>query len=270
MTTQTALARLVFAALAVLAVGTGQQSRATRAAQDSEKQLPPLIRSVEGPDLFRAYCASCHGRDAKGNGPAASSLKATVPDLTMIPRNEKGDFPTERVRRIIQGEGIIASHGSREMPIWGPVFHQVESDVDWGNVRMENLVLYLESIQSIRTAQEDHGAKTSAGNVPSGEHLYEQLCASCHGNDLKGNGPAPPPFKDFPPDLTTLAKRHGGIFPAEYVANVLRNGVVLKAHGPPEMPTWGKDFKESYHLNEAQVPQRIKNLSGYIKSQQAK
>lgn len=253
--------------IAVVAAGTSSQSQAT---QDSDKQFPPLIRSVEGADLFRAYCASCHGKDAKGDGPAAPSLKATVPDLTMIPRNEAGDFPAARVKRIILGEGMISSHGSREMPIWGPVFHQVESDVDWGNVRLENLVKYLESIQSFSTTREDQGAKASAGNAPSGERLYKQLCSSCHGDDLKGNGPAPYPFNDFPPDLTQLAKRHGGVFPAKYVANVLRNGVVIKAHGPPEMPAWGVDFRESYHLNEAQVTQRINNLSDYIKSFQTK
>jgi hypothetical protein len=47
------------------------------------------------------------------------------------------------------GEEVIASHGSREMLIWGPIFHQVESDVDRGNVRLENLLKYLESIQAI-------------------------------------------------------------------------------------------------------------------------
>jgi mono/diheme cytochrome c family protein len=114
---------------------------------DSEKEFQNLIRSVEGPDLFRAYCASCHGKDGKGNGPAASALKATVPDLTLISKRNGGKFPVERIRRIIMGEGMIASHGSREMPVWGPIFHQVESDVDRGPVRLENLVKYLESIQ---------------------------------------------------------------------------------------------------------------------------
>lgn len=114
---------------------------------DPEKQFQNLIHSVEGPDLYRAYCASCHGKDGKGNGPAASALKATVPDLTRIASRNGGKFPVERVRRIIVGEGMIASHGSREMPVWGPIFHQVESDVDRGPVRLENLVKYLESIQ---------------------------------------------------------------------------------------------------------------------------
>jgi len=62
-----------------------------------------------------------------------------------------------RIRETILGEQVVVAHGSREMPIWGPIFHQVEGDMDWGNVRLENLVKYLESIQS-----------TSGPKVPSG------------------------------------------------------------------------------------------------------
>jgi mono/diheme cytochrome c family protein len=102
---------------------------------------------VEGPDLYRAYCASCHGRDATGQGPAAPAMKAAVPDLTSIARRNGGIFPHGRVRKIIAGDDEILSHGSREMPIWGPIFHQVERDRDWGLVRLENLSKYLESIQ---------------------------------------------------------------------------------------------------------------------------
>ena len=131
-------------ALAVVVLAAAQSQQPSGSAQPSV----PLIRSVEGPDLYRAYCASCHGKDGTGHGPVAPSLKATVPDLTRIAANNGGKFPAERVRRIIQGEGVIASHGSREMPIWGPVFHQVESDVDRGYVRLDNLIKYLESIQA--------------------------------------------------------------------------------------------------------------------------
>jgi hypothetical protein len=65
----------------------------------------------------------------------------------VIAKSNGGEFPVARVRRIIMGQGMIASHGSREMPVWGPIFYQVEADVDRGPVRMENLVKYLESIQ---------------------------------------------------------------------------------------------------------------------------
>lgn len=247
--------------------GIGKQNQT---APKVEERLPPLIRSTEGPDLFRAYCASCHGKNGKGSGPVAPALKATAPDLTVIARNNGGEFPLARVRRIIIGEGMIASHGSREMPVWGPIFHQIEVDVDWGNIRIENLVKYLESIQEIHSSHPEQGEKVPAENAATGEKLYKQLCASCHGNDLKGNGPAPYPFKDFPPDLTMLAKGRGGKFPDDYVLEVLRNGVVIQAHGPPEMPTWGADFRAGYHLNETEVALRITNLSNYIKSLQAK
>ena len=116
--------------------------------QASEKTKPePLIYSVKGPELFRVYCATCHGSDAKGGGPMASSLKTTVPDLTVLARKNQGQFPTQRVRKVIAGDQLPPSHGSGEMPVWGPIFHQIENDQDLGNVRLENLVKYLQSIQ---------------------------------------------------------------------------------------------------------------------------
>lgn len=102
------------------------------------------------PGLFRAYCASCHGADAKGNGPAAAALKTKVPDLTILSKNNGGEFPSAHVRKMIMGDDVVATHGSREMPIWGPVFHQIEWDVDRGYLRLENLVKYLESIQTVQ------------------------------------------------------------------------------------------------------------------------
>jgi mono/diheme cytochrome c family protein len=236
------------------------------AAQQTDQQFQQLIHSVAGPDLFRAYCASCHGSDAKGDGPAASALKTRVPDLTSLARNNGGKFPDARVRKTILGDDVIAAHGSREMPVWGPIFHQVEEDVDRGNVRLENLVKYLESIQSLGPPSAHSAAEASL----SGAQIYKQHCAACHGNDLKGNGPAPPPFKDRTPDLTTLAQRHEGKFPDAYVADVLHNGIAISAHGPAEMPIWGPTFKESEQLSSAQIDDRIAKLSAYIKSMQVR
>jgi len=140
---------LFIAVSAAVVSGTAAKAQtATRTTQEpNTSKEQTLIRSVEGADLYRAYCASCHGRNGKGNGPVASALKATVPDLTVIAKNNQGQFPVGRIRRIIMGDGMIASHGSREMPVWGPIFHQVEADVDRAPVRLENLVKYLESIQ---------------------------------------------------------------------------------------------------------------------------
>ena len=120
---------------------------APKTQEKTKEQLQQLIYSVKGPDLFRAHCAPCHGLDAKGDGPLASSLKAKVADLTVLTKNSGGQFPAARVRSTILGDDIVKSHGSREMPIWGPIFHQIEADQDFGNVRLQNLTKYIESIQ---------------------------------------------------------------------------------------------------------------------------
>jgi len=103
----------------------------------------------------------------------------------------------------------------------------------------------------------------------SGAELYKQHCVVCHGNDLKGSGPFPPPYRR-PPDLTTLSRRHGGKFPEAYASNVLRNGVKLPAHGPAEMPVWGVEFEATNGVDKTQVESRIRNLTNYIKSRQSK
>jgi mono/diheme cytochrome c family protein len=115
-------------------------------AQDSK-----LIDSIQGPDLFKAYCASCHGQDAKGKGPMAASLKAPPADLTRISIRNHGTFPLAHVEKIIAGEDQPASgHGSREMPVWGPIFSKVTHDVDLGRVRINNLARYLRNIQEMK------------------------------------------------------------------------------------------------------------------------
>jgi mono/diheme cytochrome c family protein len=127
------------------------------------------------------------------------------------------------------------------------------------------------SIVGLHAAQQEQTKKVpvTRPNSPSGAELYKEHCAVCHGNDLKGVGPAPAPYR-VPPDLTKLAQRHKGKFPDAYVADVLRNGVTLPAHGPAEMPAWGSDFREMNGLDKTQVELRIVNLTNYIKSRQAK
>jgi mono/diheme cytochrome c family protein len=114
----------------------------------SQKQYEQLIYSVRGPDLFHAHCAACHGPDGKGNGPAAGALKTKPADLTILAKNNGGNFPTQRVQKFISGDDpSLLAHGSREMPVWGPIFHQIEEDQDFGNVRLQNLIKYLGTIQ---------------------------------------------------------------------------------------------------------------------------
>lgn len=86
--------------------------------------------------------------DGRGKGPVSGALRQEVPDLTTLSRRNGGKFPVEQVKETIMGDGkLIPAHGSKDMPIWGPTFHEIEFDQDLGNVRLENVTRYLESIQ---------------------------------------------------------------------------------------------------------------------------
>lgn len=115
-----------------------------------QKTPRKLIASMEGKDLYLAYCASCHGKLGKGDGPVASALKAPLADLTTISKRNRGKFPREEMEKIILGEQKSArtAHGSDQMPVWGPVFSKVENDQDFGLVRVRRLMEYLMSIQA--------------------------------------------------------------------------------------------------------------------------
>lgn len=133
----------LIALAAMTAAGVARSEAQPPAARDQ-----PLIDSIRGDNLFRAYCASCHGEDAKGNGPLAGWLKVHPPNLTRIAARNGGKFPLERVDRIISGQEALASgHGTRAMPVWGPVFSEVSRDQDLGKVRIDNLARYLRGIQ---------------------------------------------------------------------------------------------------------------------------
>jgi len=103
--------------------------------------------AVQGALLYRNYCATCHGMAAKGNGPAAPALKTPPPDLTVMARNNDGKFPDLKVLHILENGTEVAAHGSKEMPIWGPIFRSMGPDRNLGRLRQVNLTDYLKSIQ---------------------------------------------------------------------------------------------------------------------------
>lgn len=104
----------------------------------------------------------------------------------------------------------------------------------------------------------------------SGRDMFKSYCAACHGRLARGGGPAAAELKTAPPNLTTLAKRHDGKFPEDYVMNVLRNGAKAPAHGSSEMPVWGPLFASISGGDQAVVNMRISNLVRYLKSVQVK
>lgn len=129
------------------------------------------------------------------------------------------------------------------------------------------VLLVLSGLAVFVLAAQDKQAPRAADDsaaVSAGAAQYAQHCALCHGNDLTGSGPFPPPYRK-PPDLTTLAKRHGGKFPEAYIASVLRSGPTIPAHRPLEMP-----ILATTHVNQAQFDAWIRDLTAFIKSRQAK
>jgi mono/diheme cytochrome c family protein len=131
-----AVAILLIVALAAAAQTAGKSSVKTQAEPLSGKQL------------FNSYCALCHGADAKGGGPFSPQLKTWPPDLTQLAKKNHGEFPAMHVQEAIDGEFGGAAHGTREMPIWGPVFRQMaHGRKDSAQVRINSLVKYLETLQ---------------------------------------------------------------------------------------------------------------------------
>lgn len=105
-------------------------------------------------------------------------------------------------------------------------------------------------------------------NAGSGQVMFNAYCAVCHGVSGKGDGPAASEFKIPPANLTTLAQRHDGKFPEDYVVQILETGPRdAKAHGSKDMPVWGTLFKSIG--DSAQTELRIRNLTEYVKSLQA-
>lgn len=124
------------------------------AAQATPQQAPTVKReaaqsfAVDGGELYQDYCAVCHGKEATGNGPAASALKVPASDLTTLARRNEGKFDRLAVQNIIAGQNrLMAAHGSKDMPIWGPVFRDISHDDTMAALRVRNLVRYLESLQ---------------------------------------------------------------------------------------------------------------------------
>ena len=120
-------------------------------AQDTKpeiKHVPaPATSAASGKEMFKAYCATCHGAGAKGDGPAAPALKVPPPDLTVLAKNNGGKFPSDRVTSILRGQATVTAHGNYDMPVWGPVFWRMsgghEAEVQQ---RIANLTRYIESL----------------------------------------------------------------------------------------------------------------------------
>lgn len=110
------------------------------------------VDTLSSVDLYQRLCSSCHGVDARGDGPVAPLIKTGVPDLTLLAHRDGGEFPTEDVRRAIDGRWDRYAHGARDMPVWGWQLYDMSAANDQReraevDSMIDRLVTYLQSIQ---------------------------------------------------------------------------------------------------------------------------
>lgn len=112
------------------------------------KMVPVKVTSAaSGQEMFNNYCAACHGKEGRGDGPVATAFKKAPADLTSIARRNNGKYPELEVYHSILGDGMIAAHGSKDMPVWGDVLKSLDSD-SMVKLRIANLTSYIKSLQS--------------------------------------------------------------------------------------------------------------------------
>lgn len=99
----------------------------------------------------------------------------------------------------------------------------------------------------------------------SGISLFRTYCSTCHGLAGKGDGPMAEQLRYRPPDLTLLAERSGGHYPAAVVFQMIDGRKPLKGHGGPDMPVWGDAFKNSRDgFDEESVRGKIQAIVDYL------
>ena len=135
-------------ALALAFGGVSARAQETKEPTKSIKRVPVTdTGTINGQELFTHYCAVCHGKDAKGTGPAADALKKAPADLTQIARRSNGTFPEVHVQRIIRGDDVVGAHGTRDMPMWGELFTSLRGR-ETAELRVNALMKYVETIQA--------------------------------------------------------------------------------------------------------------------------
>jgi mono/diheme cytochrome c family protein len=122
------------------------------------------------------------------------------------------------------------------------------------------------------------GAALAQPSTDFGKAEYYAKCAVCHGLSGKGEGSFGEVLKVSMPDLTTIAKRNGGVFPLDRVKMAIDGRATPRAHGTSEMPIWGTRYSveaaprydDFRYDSEAYVQVRVLALVDYLYRMQAR
>lgn len=108
-----------------------------------------------------------------------------------------------------------------------------------------------------------------SGTQYSGSQLYLLNCSNCHGTYGEGNGAVTPDLTVVLLDLRYLSDRNDGIFPEEFVRDIIDGRTTRGAHGPEGMPIWGAEFARGEGLDEAadrRVDAKVDALVQFLES----
>ncbi|HEY4380888.1 MAG TPA: cytochrome c [Acidobacteriaceae bacterium] len=143
----------------LIAVLAGLISATTSLAGAQQPTTTPKIKAVpiqptspaSGEQMYKTYCAVCHGDKATGAGPAAPAMRIPPTDLTQLSQKNGGVFPADHVTTVLKFGVNNAAHGSSQMPVWGDLLGTLHSTgPETGTVvhqRIANLTNYLKQIQ---------------------------------------------------------------------------------------------------------------------------
>jgi mono/diheme cytochrome c family protein len=120
-------------------------------------------------------------------------------------------------------------------------------------------------------AQEPQELMSSRAMQVAGSNNFDQYCVTCHGKDGKGKGPLASSLNPKPADLTGIALRNGGTYPAQMVFDVIDGAKKVKGHGGGDMPEWGDAFGKSAHTDGMDgAKKRIETLVAFLETIQTK
>lgn len=122
--------------------------RAQERTKTIKKAPAPVTSPASGVEMFNTYCAVCHGKSGKGDGPAASEFKIPPANLTLLAINNNGKYPADHVAETIRtGPRDAKAHGSEDMPVWGTIFSRM-GDTAQVEQRIRNLTSYVGTLQA--------------------------------------------------------------------------------------------------------------------------
>jgi mono/diheme cytochrome c family protein len=142
---------LLLAASSAMLGGKGGGEEQEKQRKEIKKVPVPYSKPESGAQMYQDYCAACHGKEGKGDGPVIEFLKAPPPDLTTMAHRNGGKFPGESVTTTLLFGTDKHPHGTSDMPVWGPLFRSLQGSKVTDPViklRIANLTSYLESLQS--------------------------------------------------------------------------------------------------------------------------